>query len=233
MVKNNNENKVPFHLGIIIDGNRRWARERGLPKIEGHRKGLNNLWEIVKIVKRRGVKILTLFIFSTENWNRSKEEVEYLLGLFKNTITENLTKIDKQGIKVNVVGKRDGLSDDLLTHIRALEQQTKENKEMVVNLAFNYGGRLEIVEAAKKASDFARNKGEEIDIKSLTNNLWIPEDVDLIIRTGKEKRISNFLIWQSAYAELYFSDKYWPNFSEDDLDEALKDYQQRERRFGR
>ena len=223
--------KIPYHLGIIIDGNRRWAREKGLPALEGHRKGLAKVKELIKWSKERGVKILTLFIFSTENWKRTKREVDFLMKLAKSAIADNLKEFRKEGVKVRMIGQRERLPRFLQETIQNAEELTKNNKKMVLNFALSYGGRAEITEAIKKIIE---NKipPEKINENVVSQSLWTA-DVDLIIRTGKEQRISNFLIWQAAYSELYFCPKYWPDFTEKDLDEALSDYSQRQRRFGK
>ena len=223
--------KIPYHLGIIIDGNRRWAREKGLPALEGHRKGLAKVKELIKWSKERGVKILTLFIFSTENWKRTKREVNFLMQLAKSAIADNLKELHKGGIKVRMIGQRERLPRFLQETIQKAEELTKDNKKMVLNFALSYGGRAEITEAIKKIIE---NKipPEKINENVVSQNLWT-SDLDLLIRTGKEQRISNFLIWQAAYSELYFCPKYWPDFTEKDLDEALSDYSQRQRRFGK
>jgi len=223
--------KIPYHLGIIIDGNRRWAREKGLPALEGHRKGLAKVKELIKWSKERGVKILTLFIFSTENWKRTKREVDFLMKLAKSAIADNLKEFRKEGVKVRMIGQRERLPRFLQETIQNAEELTKNNKKMVLNFALSYGGRAEITEAIKKIIE---NKipPEKINENVVSQNLWT-SDLDLLIRTGKEQRISNFLIWQAAYSELYFCPKYWPDFTEKDLDEALSDYSQRQRRFGK
>ena len=223
--------KIPYHLGIIIDGNRRWAREKGLPALEGHRKGLAKVKELIKWSKERGVKILTLFVFSTENWKRTKREVNFLMKLAKSAIADNLKELHREGIKVRIIGQRERLPGFLQKTIAQAEELTKNNKGMVLNFALSYGGRAEITEAIKKIIE---NKipPEKINENVVSQNLWT-SDLDLIIRTGKEQRISNFLIWQAAYSELYFCKKYWPAFTEKDLDEALADYARRQRRFGK
>lgn len=224
--------EIPYHLGVILDGNRRWARENGLPAVQGHRKGLDNIKKLIEWCRKRGIKVLTLFVFSTENWQRSKKEIDYLMGLAKNTLNDKFIKeFHKGGIKLKAIGQIEGLSKTIQEKIKKFEELTKKNKEMTVNLAFSYGGRAEIVEAVKKivAKKILPQKINEDVIKE---NLWT-SDVDLVIRTGKVQRISNFLIWQAAYSELYFSNKYWPDFTERDLDEALTDYADRQRRFGK
>lgn len=223
--------KVPYHLGIIIDGNRRWAREKGLPAFEGHRKGLAKVKELIKWSKERGVKILTLFVFSTENWKRTKREVNFLMKLVKSAIADNLKELHKEGIKVRIIGQKERLPGFLQKTIVQAEELTKNNKGMVLNFALSYGGRAEITQAIKKIIK-KKILPKKITEDVISQNLWT-SDLDLIIRTGKEQRISNFLIWQATYSELYFCKKYWPAFREKDLDEALADYAQRQRRFGK
>jgi len=223
--------EVPYHLGIIIDGNRRWAKERGLPAFEGHRQGLENVRKAVFWCKNRGIKILTLFVFSTENWKRSKIEVNYLMKLFKQAINkQNIQKFHKQGIKIKVIGQREKLAKSLEKTIEDVEELTKNNKEMVLNFALSYGGRADIVETVKKIIK------KKIPIEKITEDVisqnLSASDLDLMVRTGKEQRISNFLIWQAAYSELYFCEKYWPAFTENDLDKTFKEYNRRQRRFG-
>jgi len=224
--------KIPHHLGIIIDGNRRWAKERGLPALEGHRRGLERLKELIDWSKERGIKVLTLFVFSTENWKRSKVEVNYLIRLFGQALSKkNIQKIHQEGIKIRVIGQRERLPGSLQKTIKDVEELTKSNKGMVLNFALSYGGRSEIVEAIKNVIK-KKIPLEKITEDMISQNLWT-SDVDLIIRTGKEQRISNFLIWQAAYSELYFCPKYWPEFSEKDLDRALQQYACCQRRFGK
>ena len=223
--------KIPYHLGIILDGNRRWAKERGLPYFVGHRQGLETAKKIINYCKEKGIKILTLFVFSTENWKRSPKEVNYLMRLAKKAISNHFKHLHKNKIKVKVIGQREKLPRSLQKEIIKIEEQTKNNKEMTVNFALSYGGRAEIVEAIKKIIE-KKIPPEKITEATLGENLWT-SDVDLIIRTGKEQRISNFLIWQAAYSEFYFCPKYWPDFTEKDLDLALADYARRQRRFGR
>jgi len=226
--------KIPYHLGIIIDGNRRWARERGLPALEGHRRGFDRVKKIIDWCKNRGIKILTLFVFSTENWKRSKKEVNYLMRLLQkglNDFKKNIKKINQQGIKIRVIGQKERVPENLRKTINEVEELTKNNNKMVVNFALSYGGRVELVEAIKNIIKKKINP-EKITEDIIKENLWT-SDVDLVIRTGGEQRISNFLIWQVAYSEFYFCSKYWPDFTENDLDEALQDYARRQRRFGK
>jgi len=223
--------KIPKHLGIILDGNRRWAKEKGLTTFEGHRRGLRKVKDVTEWCLEKGVKILTVFIFSTENWKRSKEEVNYLMKLAHKATTVDLKNVAKKGVKVNIIGERQRLPEFVKKGIREIERTTSKNKKMTLNLALSYGGRGEIVQAIKNIVK------KKVSVKKITEsliskNLWT-SDLDMIIRTGKEKRISNFLIWQAAYAELYFLEKYWPAFNKRDLNEAIAVYNKRKRRFGK
>ncbi len=226
---------IPYHLGIIIDGNRRWARERGLPTFEGHRRGFNKVKEITKWSKDRGIKILTLYCFSTENWNRSEREVSYLMRLLSQGLNKKEVKrICKEGIKIQIIGQTERLPKYLQKSIKEAEEFTQNNNKMILNLAISYGGRAEIVKAVKKIikEKIPLNQIDENKIGDYLYTSSLP-DPDLIIRTGGEQRVSNFLIWQVAYSELYFCKKYWPDFTEKDLDEVLQDFVHRQRRFGK
>ncbi len=223
---------IPNHLAIIIDGNRRWARSKGLPSLEGHQKGFDKVNEIGEYCLKRGIKILTFYCFSTENWNRSKAEVTYLMRLLGKAFTkENIKRFNNRGVKMQVIGQKQRLPKSLQKKIEKAEKETKNNKKGILNLAISYGGKPEIVQAVKNIL----KKGLLITEKSINNNLWTKglPDPDIIIRTGGEKRLSNFLTWQSTYSELYFPKKYWPDFTEKDLDKALKEYSMRKRRFGK
>lgn len=227
--------KVPFHLGIIIDGNRRWAKKRGLPSFEGHRKGYNNIQKIGEWSKKKGVKILTFYIFSTENWNRTKKEINYLMDLLSESLKgKNLREIHQRKIKLQVIGQKERLSQSLQKKIKEAEKLTKNNKEGILNLAISYGGRSEITQAVKNIIK-KKIPADKITEGLINQSLWTGElpHPDFIIRTGGEKRLSNFLTWQSAYSELYFTKKYWPAFTKKDLDEAFLNYSQRQRRFGK
>ena len=229
------KDNLPYHLGIIVDGNRRWAKERGLPSFQGHQQGFENLKKIGKYSRERGIKILTAFVFSTENWHRSEKEVTYLMNLLAQALNEKeMNELHKEGIRLKVIGQKERLNKKLQELIKKAEGLTKNNKEGIFNLAISYGGRAEVIEAIKKIIK------KKIDFKKITEevvsqNLWTEglPDPDLIIRTSGELRTSGFLTWQAAYSELYFAKKYWPDFTEKDLDIALKDYSQRGRRFGR
>jgi len=228
-------NNIPYHLGIIIDGNRRWAKEKGLPSIEGHRKGFEKVRKMGDWTLKRGIKILTVYCFSSENWNRSKLEVNYLMRLFGQALNKkSIEDYNKKGVKIKIIGERDKLSSILLKKIAKAEKLTKDNKKGIINLAFSYGGRPEITKAVKNI--IKKNiPVQEISEDLIEKNLWTAgqPSPDLIIRSGGHHRLSNFLTWQSAYSELYFIDKYWPAFEEADLDQALSNYYQRQRNFGK
>ena len=225
---------IPYHVGIIIDGNRRWASEKGLPTFEGHRQGYEKLKKVGKWCKNRGVKILTIFTFSTENWNRAEKEVNYLMKLLRHALAEReINWVHKEGIKLRVIGQKERLDNSLQQLIKKAEKKTKNNKEGILNLAISYGGRPEIVSAIKK---IVRKKilPKDITEEVINKNLWtagLPYP-DLLIRTSGELRTSGFLTWQAAYSELYFLDKHWPDFTESDLDKAFSEYARRQRRFG-
>lgn len=226
---------LPQHLGIIIDGNRRWARERGLPTLEGHRRGLDKLKKVGEWTLKKGIKILTIYCFSSENWNRSKIEVAYLMRLFSQSLSRKSIEVyHKKGIKIQIIGQREKLSKSLQKKIKEAEELTKNNKEGILSLAISYGGRPEIIQAVRKIIE-KKIPPNKISEELISQNLWtagLPHP-DLIIRTGGEQRLSNFLTWQSVYSELYFTKKYWPAFTESDLDVALSDYANRQRRFGK
>ncbi len=226
-----------YNVGIILDGNRRWAKERGLPSFKGHKKGLDNAKKIIIHAKKRGVGMMVLFIFSTENWKREKKEVDFLMDLIESFFKKEFKNKKKKNflfkeIKVKIIGQREGIPKKIKKIISEIEDYTKENEKMVLNLAFSYGGRSEIVEAAKKIIK-EKIPLENINEDYFQKKLFVSSDLDIVIRPGKEKRISNFLIWQSAYSELFFLNKYWPDFTEDDFDNVVKEYKERQRRFGK
>ena len=227
--------KIPNHLGIIIDGNRRWAKLNNLPSFEGHSRGFKTLEKIGQYVLDKGVKILTVFAFSTENWNREKKEVNYLMKLLAQFfIKKSLNEYHRRGIKINIVGQKERLPGFLQKKVKEAEELTKNNKTSILNLAISYGGRPDIIQAIKSIIK-KRIPANDITENLVNQNLWtagLPYP-DLIIRTGGEQRLSGFLTWQSVYSELYFTQKYWPAFTEKDLDIAFEDYGQRERRFGK
>lgn len=222
------------HVGIIMDGNRRWARQRGLPTLEGHRRGYAQLKKVAQWCVDRGIDVLTVFAFSTENWNRSKEEVNYLMRLFEIALSRDLNELHRRNIRVAVVGRIKGLPKRLQGHITKAMNKTKHNTAGTLQLALNYGGRTEIVDAVKKVVRTARD-ASKINEESISKALYTANvpDPDLIIRTSGEQRLSNFLAWQGVYSELLFIDKNWPDFNEHDLDSALAEYARRQRRFGK
>jgi undecaprenyl diphosphate synthase len=229
--------EIPTHIAIIMDGNGRWAKRRGLPRVAGHREGVKSVRDVVEACAQLGVKYLTLFAFSTENWRRPKEEIDTLMKLLIKTLRSETEKLHKNDIKLMAIGDIDSLPKEVRQELKEAMERTKNNKRMVLNLALSYSGRWEIIEAVKEiARDVKKGKVkiEEIDDKLFSNYLktaGIP-DPDLLIRTSGELRISNFLLWQIAYTELYITDCLWPDFRRKHLYEAIRDYQRRERRFG-
>jgi len=225
---------IPQHIVLFPDGNRRWARQRNLNTLEGHKQGYNNLLDFSEWCKNRGVKVLTAFGFSTENWNRTKEEVDYLMKLLESCLIDNLDKYNKEGTRVRVIGQRDRLPEPLKKAIVTVEEATKNNDKLFLNLAISYGGKWDILNAVKNIIKEGIEP-EKIDEKLFEEHLstaGLPAP-DFIIRAGGEMRMSNFVLWQAAYSELYFCPKYWPDFTEQDLDEALTEFDQRQRRFGK
>jgi len=230
------ENKLPAHVGVIMDGNGRWAKQRGLPRSQGHRKGAEVFGDVVRYAMKRGIKYLTVYAFSTENWNRPPEEVRGIMDLLRGYL-KNADNYRKENVRTRILGERFALDEDLREMIVKVEEKSAGNDGINVNIALNYGGRDEIVHAAKGAARRILS-GEialqQIDEALLGNGMYTAgqPDVDLIIRTGGERRISNFLLWQGAYAELVFCDIYWPDFSPRDFDAALEEYAMRQRRMG-
>ncbi|MGM0437462.1 MAG: isoprenyl transferase [Bacillota bacterium] len=224
---------IPKHVAIIMDGNGRWAQNKGLPRRKGHQEGVNTLKKIAKKAGEMGIDFLTVYAFSTENWKRPKKEVNFLFNLFENTIKNELDELKKNNVHINVIGRKKSLPSNLIKQIDYLEKKTAKEEDLVLNIAFNYGGRAEIVDSTKKIIT-KKIKSNELDEKKFSSNLYLSNipDVELLIRTGGEKRLSNFLLWELAYAELYFTDIFWPDFSEEDLKDALKEFNQRNRRFG-
>ncbi len=226
--------KIPQHIVLFPDGNRRWAREKGLETLLGHKKGYENLLDFSEWCKNRGVKTLTAFGFSTENWNRSKEEVDYLMKLLESYLRDNLDSYNKNNTCVRVIGQKERLPASLQEAIKITEESTKNNKDLFLNLAISYGGKWDILNAVKKI--IKQGIDPEQITEELFNNYLSTAGLvnpDLVIRAGGEMRMSNFVLWQSAYAELYFCPKYWPDFTEQDLDLALQEFDKRSRRFGK
>ena len=236
-MENIDRNNLPKHIAIIMDGNRRWAKSKGLSTRDGHRAGADALENISKFCNKIGIKYLTVYAFSTENWKRSKEEVSALMAILKMHVDSFLREKDKQNIKIKIAGDIDGLSKSLKNSITKAVETTKNNTGLTLNIAFNYGGRPELIRAMKNiAKEVKENKIdiEDINEELISNHLYTAgqPDPDLLIRTSKELRTSNFLPWQLVYTEFYFSEKHWPDFGEEDLLEAIRVYQKRNRRFG-
>ncbi len=222
------------HLAVILDGNRRWAKERGLPSLEGHRRGYENLKTIGVAALERGVAHFSAFVFSTENWNRAAEEVSYLMELLRRALSDELGFFTDHGVRLKVIGRREGLPDNVAAAVENAERVTAGNARGQMTLCLNYGGRAEIVDGVKRLIGEGR-RPEEIDEAAVAGSLWtagIP-DPDLIVRTSGERRLSGFLTWSGVYSELLFLDKHWPDFTTDDLDAALAEYERRQRRFGK
>lgn len=224
---------TPNHIGFILDGNRRWARSKGLPTFEGHRIGFDNLEGIAKAAFDRGVKFVSAYIFSVENWNRSSEEVDYLMRLASRMIKKYQKKLKEDNIKVVWLGSRDRVSNKLLRELEKTEAETKDNTGGTLCLCFNYGGHKELLEAVKKLAAKGLSP-QDISQEVLESALYAPDvpQVDFLIRTSGEKRISNFMLYRISYSELYFIEKHWPDFTKDDLKVALDEYATRKRRFG-
>lgn len=223
-------NQVPRHIAIVMDGNGRWAKKRYLPRIAGHKQGVDALSRCVKSCLERGIGVLTVFAFSSENWNRPSEEVSGLMDLLVVALTKQLPSLNANGVQLHFVGDRQRFSAKVNSALVQSELSTAGNKRLIFNICFNYGGRWDIAQAAQKLA----SRGEAITELSLDGAMALAHvpDPDLLIRTGGELRLSNFLLWQSAYSELYFSDKLWPEFDEVALDNALAAFRARERRFG-
>ena len=232
-----NMENLPEHIAIILDGNRRWAKERGLDSKEGHREGAQNVKRITRFANKLGIKYLTLYAFSTENWKRTEDEVKGLMFLLEQYLKEVLASDEMDNVKLNVIGDITVLSDRLQKNILEVQDKTKNNTGLQLNIAFNYGGRAEIVRAVKKIALDIKDgilNIDDINDEVISNNLYTAgmPDPDLLIRTSGEIRTSNFLPWQIVYSEFYFPEKHWPEFNEDDFVEAIGVYQKRNRRFG-
>ncbi len=224
---------VPQHVGIIMDGNGRWAARRRLPVLAGHREGTRALKRAIYAAIELGVGQLTIYSFSTENWERPEDEVRGLMGLLEEMIDDEVPELHRNGVRVAFIGRREGLSENLRAKIERAERTTRDNQRLTLYVAFNYGGRAEIVDAVRSALR-AGTPPEELDQEVIAAHLYAPDmaEPDLIIRTSGEERLSNFLLWESAYSELYFSEVLWPDFDEAAMRRALEDYAERERRYG-
>lgn len=228
---------LPNHIAVIMDGNGRWAQKRGMPRIYGHHKGAIALYHLIKECRELKIKSLTVFAFSTENWNRPKDEIEFIFNELYKFYDDHHKELLKQKIKVNIIGEKDNFDSNMLYLINKIHQETKEFNGFTLNVAFNYGSKREIIHVVKEISNEVKNNKIKIDDINedlfdkylYTNN---QPNVDLLIRTSGELRISNFLLWQIAYSELYFTNTYWPAFGKKDLYLAIREYQKRHRRFG-
>ena len=222
---------IPKHLGIILDGNRRWAKSNGLPTSEGHREGFETFRDVADYALEKGIKYLSIYAFSTENWARSKDEVGFLMGFMKQLIKTHIKELHKKGVRFVWLGTAEKLDEAIVSMFREAEQLTAGNTNATLALCFNYGGQQEIIDAVTAA----QANGEEISAESIEAHLYggsnIPA-VDFLIRTSGEHRISNFMLWRAAYSELYFTNVLWPDFNEQELDKALAVYASRQRRFG-
>lgn len=222
---------VPHHIAIVMDGNGRWATRRFLPRVAGHKQGVDSLRRCVKACAQRGVSVLTVFAFSSENWSRPAEEVSGLMDLFARALIREVPQLNADGVQLHFAGERAGLSEKVADGIEQAEYSTAANSRLILNVCFNYGGRWDIVQAAAQLAC----QGLPVTEANLSRFMALSHvrDPDLVIRTGGELRISNFLLWQSAYSEFYFCDDLWPEFDEASLDQAIAVYHQRERRFGK
>ena len=225
--------QVPYHVGIIMDGNGRWARRRGLPRLAGHRAGVENIRRVLTSCVEFGVKMLTIYAFSTENWKRPEDEVKGLMSIFAQVIDRELDELHRQGVQLRHIGRLEGISEDLKAKVHRAVELTKSNDRIILNVAFNYGGRAEIVDAMRRIIHDGI-PAEEVTEELISRYLYTANcpDPDLIIRTSGEFRISNFLLWQAAYAEYYVTPTFWPDFDKEALYQALLTYSQRDRRFG-
>jgi len=222
------------HLAVIMDGNRRWAKERGLPGIKGHQTGYDTLKMIGDACLARGIEVFSVFAFSTENWKRTEEEVGFLMDLLERALRNELEDFKKKGVRIRVLGRREGVRPSVLQAIEAAERETAENTKLTFCICFNYGGRAEIVDACKRLVEEGV-PADAIDEAAIQSRLYWGDmpDPDLIIRTSGEERISGFLLWESAYSELYWTEKNWPDFDETELDKALTSFGERQRRYGK
>ena len=224
--------KNPSHIAIIMDGNGRWARKKGLQRTDGHKQGVKTLKSIVKVAAEMDIYCLTVYAFSTENWRRPESEVEFLLKLFARTLKKEGHELAENNVVIKIIGRRNELPKFILDEILNLEDLTANNDGLQLNIAFNYGGRSEIIDTAKKL--FEKYDPQQINEDLFCSNIYIDNypEVELLIRTGGEKRLSNFLLWECPNSELYFTEKYWPEFKKEDLEMAISEYKERNRRFG-
>lgn len=224
---------IPTHVGIILDGNRRWAKAHNLPALEGHQRGVDTFINVVPLFFEAGVKFVSVYVFSTENWKRTPKEVSYLMGIFTTMAKTKLNELHRRGIRAVFVGRREGLSSRLLRAIEAAEEQTAKNTKGTVAFCLNYGGTYELVDAFKELLR-ANVNADSLEPKDIAAHLYHPElpALDLVVRTSGEQRLSNFMLWRAAYAELLWLDKHWPDFNKSDVKLVLQEYTKRERRHG-
>ena len=228
---------LPTHVGIIMDGNGRWAQKRGLPRTAGHKKGAETLKKVLKCAREKGIKVVTLYAFSSENWSRPKEEVDTLMNLFREYLKNDVNELIKEGVRMSFIGQRERFDADLIEQMNHIEEKTKELTNFHVVLALSYGARDDILTAVQKLAQKVKEGAlapNEIDMRQISSHLstaHIP-DPDLIIRTSGEQRISNFLLWELAYSEFYFTPVLWPDFNEKEFEKAIEDFELRHRRFG-
>jgi undecaprenyl diphosphate synthase len=224
---------LPRHVGYVIDGNRRWAKQHGIPVYEGHLAGYNTIQDVVQASFDAGVAYVSVYIFSTENWKRSEDEVNRIMGLMLRLLTADLPKFDENDIRLKVLGSRERVSEKILKAIDAAETRTADNTKGTLAVCFNYGGQLEIVESCKKIVQSGID-ADKITPELVAQNLYSPEipPVDLVVRTSGEQRLSNFMLWRAAYSELLFLDKLWPDMTKDDVSDILEEYSRRDRRIG-
>lgn len=232
-----NKERLPEHVAIILDGNGRWAEKRSLARAKGHVEGVKRVEDLLDESRRLGIKVLTLYTFSTENWKRPRTEVSLIMNILDAVLVQKLKKLCNDNIRFQIIGKLSRIPEPVMSTMKNAIKQTQNNDGLILNLAFNYGSRMEIVDAIKKIAKRIQSKElslEDIDERVVSDELYTKglPDPDLLIRTSGEQRISNFLLWQLSYSELYFSDKLWPEFDIDAYHQALLDYQSRERRFG-
>jgi len=231
-------NKVPEHVAIIMDGNGRWARRKGLPRVAGHRAGVESIREVIKTSLELGIKIITLFAFSTENWKRPRKEVNFLMDLPREYLHKELKTLKEKQVRINMMGRWEGIPEKTLATVKKGMEETSDNDKLVLNFALNYGGRTELIDAVKKIAVKIENNelsSDNIDEETINDHLYTKDfpDPALIIRPSGEKRVSNFLLWQMAYSEFWFCPIYWPDFRGEHLLEAVYEYQTRKRRFGK
>jgi undecaprenyl diphosphate synthase len=227
------ENTIPRHVGIIVDGNRRWAKKHGIPGYEGHLAGHNVLLEILPEFHKAGVEYVTLYLFSTENWNRSKDEVSRLMAIIMKVFTDDMKIFHADELRLRVLGEETNLSKKVLATLRRAEEETAHYTKGTVSICFNYGGQREITDAVKKIVQ-SGVKPEDVTEELIAKNLYAPDvpPMDMMVRTSGEQRISNFMLWRAAYSELFFMKKMWPDMTKDDVTAILKEYSRRQRRFG-